>query len=159
MRLSMAQPTSRLLVRLASAAMALVVVATFFIGPSSSAITYLVVDLATVEEGSNAVVRGPNAAGDAVGGGRGAGGRRGLRFTPGGVQEVRGLSGSDHTTVFGINDAGDAVGSSNTTTAVRAFRTTRGGATGELPPLAGDTASIAFAVNKLGQAVGFSSGR
>ena len=158
----MAQPTSRLLVRLALAAMAIVVVATLFIGPSSSAITYLVVDLATLEQGSAVVVRGPNAAGDAVGGGRVAGvagARRGLLFTRGGVQAISGLSGSDYTTVFGINDVGDAVGSSNTTTAVRAFRTTRAGAIGELPPLAGDTASTAFAVNKRGQAVGFSSGR
>jgi hypothetical protein len=55
-RLSMAQPTRRLLVRLALAAMAIVVVATLFIKPSSSVTTYLVVDLATVGQGSGAVV-------------------------------------------------------------------------------------------------------
>ena len=155
----MARPRIRLLVLLGLAAMAIVVVTTLFIGRSSSAITYLVVDVAALEQGSTAVVRGPNAAGDAVGGGRVAGARRGLLFTRGGVQEISGLSGSDYTTIFGINDVGDAVGSSNTTAAVRAFRTTRAGAIGELPPLPGDTASTAFAVNKGGQAVGFSSGR
>jgi probable HAF family extracellular repeat protein len=155
----MAQPRIRLLVRLPAAAMAIIVVVTLFIGRSSSAITYVVVDLATIEQGSTAVVRGPNAAGDAVGGGRVAGARRGLLFTRGGVQEISGFSGSDYTTVFGIDDVGAvAVGSSNTTTAARAFRTTRAGAIRELPPLVGDTAGTAFAVNKLGQAVGFSSG-
>jgi probable HAF family extracellular repeat protein len=145
---------------LAWAAVAIVVVVTLFSGRSSSAITYLVVDLATLEQGSTAVVSGPNDAGDAVGGGRKAGARRGLHFKKGGVQEISGLSGSDYTTVFGIDDGGDvAVGSSNTTTAVRAFRTTRTGAIRELPPLVGDTASTAFAVNKRGQAVGFSIGR
>jgi probable HAF family extracellular repeat protein len=145
---------------LALAAVAIIAVVTLFIGRSSSAITYLVVDLGTLEQGSTAVVRGPNAAGDAVGGGRVAGARRGFLFAGGGVLEIRGLSGSDYTTVFGINDVGDTVvGSSNTTTAVRAFRATRTGAVRELPPLAGDTASTAFAVNKGGQAVGFSSGR
>jgi len=139
--------------------MAVVLVATLFIRPSSSAITYLVVDLAAVDQGSGAVVRGPNAAGHAVGGGRVAGKHRGLLFTRGGVQEIRGTSGSDYTTVLGINDAGDAVGSSNTPAAMRAFRATSVGTVGELPPLAGDTASIAFAVNKKGEAVGFSSGR
>ena len=87
-RLSMAQPTSRLLVRLGLAAMAIVVVATLFSRPSSSASTYLVVDLATLKQEPGAIVRGPNAAGDAVGGGRvaGAGAHRGLLFTQGGVQ-------------------------------------------------------------------------
>src|SRR5262245_35768020 len=103
----MTQPTRRLLVRLAFAAEAIIVVVTLFIGRSSSAIAYFVVDLATLEQGSTAVVHGPNAAGNAVGGGRVAGARRGLLFTRGGVQEIRGLSRSDYTTVFGINDVGD----------------------------------------------------
>src|SRR5262245_31133977 len=125
----MFQSTRRLLVRLTLATVAIIVVVMLFTGRSSSAVTYLVVDLATLEQGTTVVVRGPNAAGDAVGGGRVAGARRGLLFTRGGVQEIRGLSGSDYTTVLGINDVGDtAVGSSNTPTAVRAFRTTRTGA-------------------------------
>jgi len=155
----MAQPARQLLLRLTLSTMAVVLVAALFIRPSSSAITYLVVDLATIAQGSGAVVRGPNAAGLGVGGGRVAGKHRGLLFTQGGVQEIRGTSGSDHTTVFGINDVGDTVGSSNSPAAVRAFRASSVGAVGELPPLAGDTASIAFALNKKGEAVGFSSGR
>src|SRR5262249_22362631 len=156
---SMTQPTRRLVVGLGLAAMAIVVLATLFIRPSSSATTYLVVDVATIDQGSSVVVRGPNVAGDAVGGGRVAGARRGLLFTRGGLQEISGLSGSDYTTVFGINHVGDTVGSSNTADALRAFRNTRAGAIGELPPLAGDTASVAFAVNKRGEAVGFTSGQ
>src|SRR5262245_64429287 len=124
----MTQPTHRLVVGFCLAAMAIVVLATLFIRPSSSATTYLVVDVATIDQGSSVVVRGPNVAGDAVGGGRVAGARRGLLFTRGGLQEISGLSGSDYTTVFGINDVGEAaVGSSNSITAVRAFRTTRTG--------------------------------
>ena len=138
---------------------AILLLAMFLVGRSASAVTYTVIDLATLPQGSTIVVRGPNSTGTAVGSGRVAGVRRGLLFTRGGLQQLPGLSGSDYTTVFGINDLGDVVGSSNTATAVRAFRSTRpGGGTRELPPLAGDTASTAFAVNKPGQAVGFSSG-
>ena len=36
---------------------------TGFVGRSASAVTYTVVDLATLEQGSTVVVRGPNAAG------------------------------------------------------------------------------------------------
>jgi len=137
---------------------AIILLALFLVGRSVSAVAYTVIDLATLEQASTVVVRGPNGVGTAVGGGRVAGERRGLLFTPGGLQEIGGLGGSDYTTAFGINDVGDVVGGSNTATAVRAFRTTQAGATGELPPLAGDTASTAFALNKPGQAVGFSSG-
>ena len=137
---------------------AVILLALFFVGHSASAVTYTVIDLATLAQGSSVVVRGPNGAGTAVGGGGVAGKRRGLLFAPGGLQEIIGLGGSDYTTAFGINDGEDVVGGSNTATAVRAFRSTKAGATQELPPLAGDTASTAFALNKPGQAVGFSSG-
>ena len=50
------------------------------------------------------------------------------------------------------------MGSFNTQTAVRAFAGTRAGAARELPPLGGDSASAAYALNNRGQAVGFSSG-
>jgi probable HAF family extracellular repeat protein len=137
---------------------AVILLAMFLVGRSASAVTYTVIDLATLAQGSTVVVRGPNGASTAVGGGRVAGARRGLLFTRGGLQEISGLSGSDYTTIFGINDVGDVVGGSNTATAVRAFRSSQAGGTRELPPLADDTASTAFAVNKPGQAVGFSSG-
>jgi probable HAF family extracellular repeat protein len=128
----------------------------FLLGRSESAVTYTAINLGTVEQGSTAVVRGPNAAGTAVGAGRIAGMRRGLLFARGGLREIAGLG--DYTTVFGINDGDDVVGGSNTATAIRAFRQTAAGQMRELPPLAGDTASTAFAVNRSRQAVGFSSG-
>lgn len=137
----------------------LLLLTTFLIGSAASAITYTVIDLATLAQGATVVVRGPNGAGDAVGGGRVAGARRGLIFTRGGLFQVNDLTGSDYTTAFGFNDAGAVVGASNTATSVRAFLTTQAKGTRELPPLAGDTASTAFAVNNQGQAVGFSSGR
>lgn len=146
---------------------ALLLLTAFFIPRAASAIAYTVIDLATLEQGGPVVVRGPNGTGAAVGGGRMAGGagkvagaRLGLLFTRGGPQHINGLTAaSDFTTVFGINDAGAFVGSSNTATTVRAFMGTQAGGMRELPPLAGDSASIAFAVNNPGQAVGFSSGR
>ncbi len=145
--------------RLALAAVvAAALLALFLVGRSASAVTYTVIDLATLAQGSTVVVRGPNGAGTAVGGGKVAGGRRGLRFTGAGLQQISGLAGSDYTTVFGIDDFGNVVGGSNTPTAVRAFRSTTADGTRELPPLAGDTASTAFALNKPGQVVGFSSG-
>jgi probable HAF family extracellular repeat protein len=138
--------------------------AMFLIGSEAWAVTYTVIDLATLAQGTTTVVRGPNAAGNAVGGGTpvSQGGmvneRRGLLFANGAVRQINGLPGTDYTTVFGINDVGRVVGGSNTATAVRAFINTPAEGTRELPPLAGDIASTAFAVNNLGQAVGFSSG-
>lgn len=143
---------------------ALLIAITLFGANAAAAATYTVVDLATLSQGSASVVRGPNSAGVAVGGGTlvGAstsGPRRGLLFqngTP--ARQLTGLAGSDDTTVFSLNDAGGFVGSSNTQTGVRAFAGTQAGGTRELPPLPGDTASIAYAVNNLGKAVGLSSG-
>ncbi|HEY1229304.1 MAG TPA: hypothetical protein VGF26_18505, partial [Ramlibacter sp.] len=125
------------------------------------AATYTVVDLATLAPGAS-VVRGPNAAGTAVGGGRlsrpGAPARPGLVFERSGAVEVDGLPGSDRTDLLGANDVGGFVGASNTAAAVRAFTAPRAGASRELPPLPGDTASVAYAINNAGQAVGYSSG-
>jgi probable HAF family extracellular repeat protein len=131
---------------------------------NAAAQTYQLVDLATLAPGSSVVVRGPNTAGLAVGGGRLVGtatsGRDGLLFRSGATaQPIVGLPGSDYTNVFGVNDPGTIVGSSNTATAVRAFVGTLARATRELPPLPGDTASIAYAINNVGQAVGLSSGQ
>ena len=132
--------------------------ATLLLGSPASATTYTVIDLATLAQGSTVVVRGPNSAGTAVGGGRVSGARRGLIFTSAGVQQINGLTGTDYTTVFGINDVGGVVGGSNTACAVRAFQRTQAGAARELPPLAGDSASTAYAVNNVGQVAGYSSG-
>jgi probable HAF family extracellular repeat protein len=142
---------------------ALLLVAIFLSPAYSAAPTYTVIDLATLSQGTPSVVRGPNGAGVAVGGGTvvgsASGPRRGLLFQSGtSARQIAGLPGSDDTTVYGLNDAGAVVGSSNTTTGVRAFAGTSAGTTRELPPLPGDTASIAYAVNNLGQAVGLSSG-
>jgi len=136
----------------------------FLAGEQAWAINYNVTSLATLEQGSASVVRGPNGAGTSVGGGKALGGgakgreRQGLVFANGGLQRINGLSGSDYTVVFGINDVGGLVGASNTATAVRAFVNTQAGGSRELSPLAGDTASSAFAVNNHDQVVGFSSG-
>jgi probable HAF family extracellular repeat protein len=59
---------------------------------------------------------------------------------------------------YDINDRGDVVGSFTGDTAVRPFRSNRTAAVRELPLLAGDTGGIAFAVNGVGEAVGYSSG-
>lgn len=128
----------------------------------AAAATYTVVDLATLAQATSTVVRGPNAAGTAVGGGRLLGpsgtARSGLVFERSGVLPVDGLPGSDRTNVLGANDVGLFVGAANTATAVRGFALLRGGAGRELPPLPGDTASVAYAINNSGQAVGYSSG-
>src|SRR5262249_52245117 len=104
--------------------LAIGLLAIFLVGRSASAVTYVALGLATSRRGATVVVRGPNAAGTAVGGHRVAGPRRGFLLTRGGVQYHGGLSGSDYTTVFGINDVGDVVGGSNTATAARTFRST-----------------------------------
>jgi probable HAF family extracellular repeat protein len=142
----------------------LLVPALSMLAGNAAAQSYRVVDMATLAPGSSVVVRGPNTAGLAVGGGRlVANGstlpRVGLLFQSGAAaQQIVGFAGSDNTTVFGVNDAGSIVGSSNTATAVRAFIDTLAGAVRELPPLPGDTVSIAYAINNVGQAVGFSGG-
>jgi probable HAF family extracellular repeat protein len=59
---------------------------------------------------------------------------------------------------YDINDRGDVVGSFTGDTAVRPFRSNRTAAVRELPLLAGDTGGIAFGVNGVGEAVGYSSG-
>ncbi|HSW17325.1 MAG TPA: hypothetical protein VLJ86_08875 [Ramlibacter sp.] len=126
--------------------------------------SFSLTELATLAQGSPAVVRGPNALGHATGGGRALRGhqlapaRQGLVFQAGAPLPVDGLPGSDFTNVFGINDLGLLVGSANTPTAVRGFVTERGGAARELRPLPGDVASSAFAISNHGRAVGFSSG-
>ena len=45
----------------AFAGMTMIVVATVFVGSSASAVEYTVVDLATLNQGSTVVFRGPNA--------------------------------------------------------------------------------------------------
>jgi probable HAF family extracellular repeat protein len=128
------------------------------------AATYSVVDLGTLAQGSSTVVRGPNLTGTAVGGGRLAqpgqsvGLPAGLVFERGATQTVAVPAGRDLASVLGVNDAGTLVGAANGPTAVRAFSGTRAGASGELPPLAGDSASVAYAISNSGQAAGYSSG-
>jgi hypothetical protein len=123
------------------------------------AVTYNVVDLGTLSQGTTVVVRGPNLAGLAVGGGRPAQNadpanpRQGLVFDRGATIPVTGF-----TNVLGANDVGVIVGAANTASAVRAFAGTRSGSTLELPPLPGDTGSMAYDVNNAGLAVGYSSG-
>jgi probable HAF family extracellular repeat protein len=131
---------------------------------SAAAATYHVTDLATFEQGTPMVVRGPNNDGVGAAGGRvlGSGGasgqRRGFLLRNGNAQAVAGLPGSDNTVVLGINDAGAFVGSSNTATTVRAIVGASAAQVRELAPLAGDKSSVAFAVNNFGTAVGYSSG-
>jgi probable HAF family extracellular repeat protein len=126
--------------------------------------SYSVVDLGTLAQGTSTVVRGPNIAGAAVGGGRLV--QRGGAVRPpealvlerGATQAVAGPGGSDLPRLLGINDLGAVVGAANAAQGVRAFAGTRSGAARELPPLPGDVASLAYAINNRGEAVGFSSG-
>lgn len=141
----------------------LLLITSLFACGVASAQSYRLVDLATLAQG-NTVVRGPNSAGSAVGGGRlvvdgrAVGQREGLLFEIGAALPINGLPRSDYTTVFGLNDLGGLVGSGNSATAARAFAATRTGGVRELPPLPGDIASTAYALNNQGQAAGFSSG-
>lgn len=134
-----------------------------FAAASAAAATYNVVDLATLSQETAVVVRGINSSGVAAGGGKLVGentasGRRGLLFRSGAAAlQVPGLAQSDDTVVFAVNDAGVFVGGSNTATSLRAF-TGLASTLRELAPLPGDNASVAYAVNQLNQAVGFSSG-
>lgn len=131
---------------------------------ASADAAFNLVDLATLAQGTSAVVRGPNAAGRAVGGGRPQQGaspavtRQGLLFQASGVVPVQGPDNSDFVTVFGINDLGDLVGGSNAAAGVQAFLQAPGQAARRLAPLPGDTAGMAFAINNHQQVVGFSSG-
>jgi probable HAF family extracellular repeat protein len=123
---------------------------------------YGLVPLTTLDPGTAAVVRGPNGAGAASGGGKVAGQsgnrRSGLVLDRGGPQVVQGLGEGSYSDVFGLNDLGGLVGVANTATAMRAFVGDRSGGHRELPPLPEDTASSAYAINNAGLAVGFSSG-
>lgn len=131
---------------------------------ASAEAAFNLVDLATLAQGTSAVVRGPNAAGRAVGGGRLQQGaspavtRQGLLFQASGVVPVQGPDNSDFVTVFGINDLGALVGSSNTAAGVQGFLEAPGQPARRLEPLPGDGASMAFAINNHQQVVGFSSG-
>lgn len=131
---------------------------------ASAEAAFNLVDLATLAQGTSAVVRGPNAAGVAVGGGRLQQGaspavtRQGLLFQASGVVPVQGLGNSDFVTVFGINDLGALAGSANTAASVQAFLQAPGQPARRLGPLPGDKASMAFAINNHQQVVGFSSG-
>ena len=126
--------------------------------------SYRVVDLGTLAQGTSTVVWGPNIAGAAVGGGRlvqqdGAVAPPGaLVLERGATQAVAGPAGSDLPRLLGANDFGAVVGAANAAQGVRAFSGTRSGAARELPPLPGDAASLAYAINNRGEAVGFSSG-
>jgi probable HAF family extracellular repeat protein len=130
---------------------------------AAAAPRYSLVDFGALTQAQAPVVRGPNSHGHAGGSGRldgagDAGGRRGLVFGGGpSAEQVEGLVGREDAAIFSINDSGVFVGSANTDTAVRAFAGSRSGIR-ELPPLAGDSASVAFGINGQGEAVGFSSG-
>lgn len=129
---------------------------------AAAAPSYTLTDLAALQPGHPNVVRGPNNQGRAAGGGRlvtERGGRRGLIFEGAGAAPPNtGTVESAGSTIYRINDGGTFVGSANTATGIRAFSGAPGGAVRDLPPLPGDTASVAFGLNNLGQAVGFSSG-
>src|SRR4051794_11806489 len=88
----------------------------FLFMTNAAAVTYAVVDLATLSISAPPVVRGPNTAGVAVGGGvvvsagGAAGYRRGFVVASGAAARlVTGLAGTDDATVFGVNDAGGVV--------------------------------------------------
>src|SRR5512133_2093527 len=119
----------------------LVMTASLLYGTDAAAQSYRLIDLATLSQGTPVVVRGPNSAGVAVGGGRVAGSAStpgGLVFQSGaGPRPIAGLPGSDYTIAFGVNDSGGLVGSSNSTTAVLAFASSLSGGVRQIPPLPG----------------------
>ena len=136
----------------------------FAVAGSAAAVSYTVTDLATLAEGTTMVIRGPNSDGVASGGGKVVGANRsiasqkGLLMAPGQLSRIDGFVGSDYTNVMSVNKAGTFVGGANTTTGIRAFRGTRDGTIASLPQLAGDSASVAYAINDQGRAAGYSSG-
>ena len=122
--------------------------------PAQTEAAYAATELASLPVGSSRVVRAANDAGEIVG----TVGERGFLLNDGGLQEIAGLPGSDHSAALGINNLGHVVGSANIATGMRAFRSR--GTTGivALGTLPGDNGSVALAINDPGKAVGYSSG-
>ena len=114
--------------------------------PAQTEAAYAATELASLPVGSSRVVRAANDAGEIVG----TVGQRGFLLNGGGLQEIAGLPGSDHSAALGINNLGQVVGSANIATGMRAFRSR--GTTGivALGTLPGDNGSVALAINDPG---------
>jgi uncharacterized membrane protein len=77
----------------------------------------------------------------------------------GGQLQVLGvLPGGDFSEAAGLNDSDEVVGSSNTSSQLRPIRWTRSTGLQDLGALSGDVGGQAFAINRAGTAVGFSTG-
>jgi len=122
--------------------------------PGQTEAAYAATQLASLPVGSSHIVRAANDAGEIVG----TVGQRGFLLKGGGLQEIAGLPGSDHSAALGINNLGQVVGSANIATGMLAFRSRGTTAIVALGTLPGDSGSVALAINHPGQAVGYSSG-
>ena len=122
--------------------------------PAQTEAAYAATHLASLPVGSSHIVRAANDAAEIVG----TVGQRGFLLNGGGLQEIAGLPGSDHSAALGINNLGHVVGSANIATGMRAFRSRRTTGVVALGTLPGDSGSVALAINHPGQAVGYSSG-
>jgi len=122
--------------------------------PAHTEAAYAATELASLPVGSSRVVRAANDAGEIVG----TVGQRGFLLNGGGLQEIAGLPGGDHSAALGINNLGHVVGSANIATGMRAFRSRGTIGIVALGTLPGDNGSVALAINDPGKAVGYSSG-
>ncbi len=133
--------------------------------PTFTQDTYVVVDLATLDQVQGGRVRGVNEAGEIVGTVRTQAGRRGFRLgafesatSPTKNERLDGFAGADASAANAINEKGYVVGAANTDTGIRAYLWTRKDGFIDLGALPGDAGSEAWAINKQDEVVGYSSG-
>src|SRR5262245_759696 len=95
--------------------------------PTFSQSTYVVIDLATLDQVQGGRVRGVNDAGEIVGTARMQNGRRGFRLgtfesanSPTKKERLDGFAGADASTANAINENGAIAGAANTETGMRA---------------------------------------
>jgi probable HAF family extracellular repeat protein len=140
--------------RLTPFLVSLVLCAGLALTPAQTEAAYAATELASLPVGSSPLVRAANDAGEIVG----TVGQRGFLLNGGGLREIAGLPGSDHSAALGINNLGHVVGSANVATGLRAFRSHRTTGIVALGTLPGDNGSVALAINNPGKAAGYSSG-
>lgn len=133
--------------------------------PTFSQDTYVVIDLATLDQVQGGRVRGLNDAGEIVGTVRTQVGKRGFRLgafesanSPTKKDRLDGFLGADASVANAINELGAVAGAANSDSAIRAFRWTRKDGFIDLGTLAGDVASEAWGINRNNEVVGYSSG-
>ena len=133
--------------------------------PTFTQDTYVVVDVATLDQVQGGRVRGVNDAGEIVGTARTQAGRRGFRLgafesanSPTKNERLDGFAGSDASAANAINEKGSVAGAANTDTGIRAYLWTRKDGFIDLGALPGDSGSEAWGLNRNDEVVGYSSG-